>query len=164
MRTQDLRMNGAEVDRIFEVLGGVQVGEAGLLAVEAASHRIPDQDQRRCRTVVGAAAVVLVRPTPELGPSGDQDPVGQVVRGQVLVEGAHRLVEVGHQDVVPGEFGVVGGRASRSSKPAPQRAVDLAQAEVPGLPDPDRLEVGEAGIGIADAPDDRYLALVPRAP
>ena len=46
---------------------------------------------------------------------------------------------------------------------APEPPVDLAASRVAGLPDADRLEVGKGRLGIADALDDRDLALVPQA-
>src|SRR5262249_62039783 len=42
-----------------------------------------------------------------------------------------------------------------------QPAFDLTASGVPGLPDPDRFEVGEARVGVAATFDDGELALVP---
>src|SRR2546427_2885826 len=118
-RTQDLGRIGAkmsaenflihrtEVDRVLQVAGVVQRGQARLLAVQSALHRVADQEQRRGRAMVGATACVFLRPPAELGPRGDENLVRHVVRGQVRVEGGNGRVEVAHQVVVPVELGVV---------------------------------------------------------
>src|SRR5258708_23127169 len=58
---QDLLVDRPKVDGVLEVAGGVQAGEAGLCAVQAALHRVAHQQQRGGRAMVGAAARVLLR-------------------------------------------------------------------------------------------------------
>ena len=70
-------------------------------------HGIADQEQRGRRAVVGAAARVFFRPPAELGPGRDQYLVRHVVRGQVLIEGRDRRVQVAHQVVVAVELCVM---------------------------------------------------------
>ena len=57
--------------------------------------------------MVGAAAGVLFRPSPELRPGCDQYLVRLPVSGEILVESAHGRVEIAHQVVVAAELGVV---------------------------------------------------------
>src|SRR5436309_3969857 len=107
MAAQDLLVHGAKVDRVLEIAGVVQGRQARLGPKQAALDGVADQKQRRRRAVIGAAARVLLRPAPELRPGGDQDLVRHVVRGQILVEGRDRRVEIAHQVVVPAQLRVV---------------------------------------------------------
>src|SRR5438309_8673460 len=105
--TDDLLVDRAEIDRVPEVAGGVEVGQARLCAALPALHRVADQQRRRCRAVVGAAAGVLFRTPRELRPGGAQDLVRLSMCGEVLVERTDRRVKVAHEVVVPVELGVV---------------------------------------------------------
>src|SRR5690242_17683886 len=72
---EDLLVHGAEVDRVAHVPAGVELREAGLVAVDAALHRIADEEHRRGGAVVGAGARVLARTASELGPRRYEDAV-----------------------------------------------------------------------------------------
>src|SRR5262249_12444581 len=85
---KDLLVDRADADLVLQVAGRVQVRQAGRLAVHAALEGTSDQDERRGRAVVGAAAGVLLGPPSELRPGGNQDLVGHSVSADVLVEGA----------------------------------------------------------------------------
>ena len=87
MPAEDLLVHRTEIDGVLQVASVVEAGQARLLPVQATGDRISDQEQRRGRSMVGAAAGVFLRPAAELRPGGDQHLVRHVVRGQVLVEG-----------------------------------------------------------------------------
>src|SRR5207302_3397396 len=87
VRGEDLLVNGAEVDVVLEVAGGVELGQLGRGAVEPALDRGAEQQQRRGSAVVGSAGGVLLGPAAELGPGGQEDVVRLVVGVQVQEEG-----------------------------------------------------------------------------
>src|ERR1700693_4645700 len=99
MAAQDLLVHRAEVDRVPEIAGVVETGEAGRLAVESALHGIADEQQRSSRPMVGTAARIFFGAPPELRPGRDENVVRLAVRRKVLIEGAYSSVEVAHQVV-----------------------------------------------------------------
>src|SRR5882672_9960113 len=105
--SQDLLVDGAEVDRVLEVARAVEGCEAGGLTVKATLHRVADQEQGRRCPVIGASARVFLRAPAELRPRRDQHLVRHAMRREVLVEGADGRIEVAHQVVVSIELGVV---------------------------------------------------------
>src|SRR5207302_3119784 len=105
--TEDLLIDRAKVDRVLEVAGAVQRRQARLVTVQAAPGRVTDEQEWSGGSMVGAAAGVLFRPSPELRPGCDQYLVRLPVSGEILVESAHGRVEIAHQVVVAAELGVV---------------------------------------------------------
>src|SRR5438105_5726324 len=87
VRVEDLLVHRAEVDGVAHVAAGVELREAGLLAVQAGLHRVADEEDRRRGAVVGARARVLAGSASELGPRRDEHAVAHAVTGEVLVEG-----------------------------------------------------------------------------
>src|SRR5438045_9692149 len=83
---EDLLVDRPEIHVEADVLRRIELSEVRPLPVEAALDRVPDEEHRRCGPVVGAAARVLDRAAAELGPRGDEHPVGHPVGGEVLVE------------------------------------------------------------------------------
>src|SRR5690242_7354309 len=58
---EDLLIDRAEIDVEAHVLRRVELREARSLPVQAALHRIPDEEDRRRGAVIGASARVLDR-------------------------------------------------------------------------------------------------------
>ena len=119
-------VDGAEVGGEAQV-ARVQVGQAGVLAVEAALDRLADDEHLGGGAVVGAAARVLVDAPPELGEADRDHLVGLAHLVQVALEGGEAVRKLGQElDVTPGLVGV------RVERAAAEGDVEDARAEVGG--------------------------------
>src|SRR5260221_3931482 len=86
VRREDLLIHRAEVHAVGHVLRRVELRQARALAVEAALHRVADEDDLGRGALVGPAARRLLPPAAAIPPRRDHDPVGHAVGGEVLME------------------------------------------------------------------------------
>src|SRR5262249_36859982 len=159
---QERGIDPAEVDGVLRVAVG-QVAQVGIGAVQPRLDPRSEQEHRGGGAVIGAAAGVLRKTTPELRKDQHQRPAGVSRLAQVVEEGPQRVAHLAEQIVVcpeligvrveAVELGVVEARAEPrldELRDQPQPACQAVELRVSGpsvLPLEDTLQAGAAGVG-----------------
>src|SRR5205823_12388418 len=120
-----------------------------------------DRSVEECAVNAGRAFVQGAHGRLHLGTAGEAESLLVLDDGQRRLQVAQRTWSVGRSAGASREWMAVGVVAGGQGPAQP--AVDLAACGVARLPDPDRLEMGEGRVRVADALDDRDSALVPQA-
>ncbi len=137
------RVNASEVDGVARI-AVVKMSEIRVGAVQAGFHGTAEQEDRRGRAMVRAAAAVFTQATAELGEDEDQYAVGFARFLQVVQERRERCPELTKEACVLLELSAVGvetvqvGVIDRGRQAALDQLGDQAQA--PGQ----AIEVGVA--------------------